>query len=98
MFEQIEQLEGRVNALVGTLEEARRQIAALRQENRRLQGQLDEKTAMEQRNAQLQRQMDELQRDLEDKSQKESQIRERLKGILGRIESLEQEAGRGGEA
>jgi predicted RNase H-like nuclease (RuvC/YqgF family) len=96
MFEQIEQLEERITALVRMLEEARVQIDELTADNRQLRQQIDQQAKAQQSGEQLQHQVEELQRHLEEKSQKEAQIRDRLKGILNRIETLEQEAGHSG--
>jgi uncharacterized coiled-coil protein SlyX len=97
MFEQLEALVGRVEAMVRMLEEARRRIDDLTAENQRLHSQLDERNHAVEHNVALQQQIQELQQHLEEKTGKESQIRDRLKGLLDRIETIEQEAGNSGQ-
>jgi predicted RNase H-like nuclease (RuvC/YqgF family) len=97
MFEQIEQLEGRVETLMSLLEESGQRIEDLQRENRRLQHELETKADVEEQNVQYRRQIELLENTLEENGKKEAQIRERLKGMLTRIDSLETELHRGAQ-
>lgn len=98
MFEQIEQLEGRVEALMTLLEEAGQRVDELQRENRRIQHELEVKADLEEQNVQYRKQIELLENTLEENGRKETQIRERLKGMLTRIDSLETELHRGAQS
>ena len=91
MIEQIEQLEKRVEALLRVQEAARQQVAEARRENERLRAQIDQLAGTKTQNDQLQSQVAQLETELEGMSSKETQIRERLRTILGKIDSIENE-------
>lgn len=91
MIDQIEQLERRVEILIGMLEEARNENGRLFTENERLRRQLEERETLSASNEQLQQQVSQLEGEIEGMASKETQIRERLHKILGKIDAIERE-------
>lgn len=91
MIDQIEQLEHRVEVLIGMLEEARNENGRLFTENERLRRQLEERETVAASNDQLQQQVVQLEGEIEGMANKETQIRERLHKILGKIDTIERE-------
>lgn len=102
MMDQVEQLEQHVETLLKLLESAKIKIGEINRENENLQQQLDnldeelkdhknqlgEAIAL---NGQLKSQVERLEGDVEGMTSKESQIRDRLRTILSKIDSIETE-------
>jgi chromosome segregation ATPase len=98
MIEQIEQLESRVDALARLLEASRQQNAQLQQENSQLRDQLGVLQQLKSQNGELENQVQHLETELEGMAQKETQIRDRVRTILERIDAIENELGPTGAA
>lgn len=84
-------LEQRVEGLIQQLESARRGQADLREENARLRRDLEDASEARQRAADLQAEVDRLNQELSSMSGREGVIRERLQGMLEKIDAIERE-------
>lgn len=102
MIEQVAQLEQHVDTLLTLLESAKLKIGELNRENNDLKqqvNQLDENLlertmqleAATEQNEKLTAQVRQLEGEVEDKLSRESQIRDRLRLILTKIDSIETE-------
>lgn len=89
MFEQIDQLEQRVETLINLLEQTREDQKRLEQENQDLREQIQQRDAVGSENEQLLTQVQQLEGEVENRAAKESQIRDRLQSILSRINTIE---------
>jgi chromosome segregation ATPase len=87
-MDQVEQLEQHVDTLLKLLESAKAKIGELLAENGTLKKNLSEANTQ---NEQLLAQVFELQGDIEERTGKETQIRDRLRLILSKIDSIETE-------
>lgn len=91
MMDQVEMLEQHVEALVRLFESAKDRIEELQRENGGLQQRIDQLSEVETHNTQLQTQVGELEGEIEGMMNKETQIRERLRTILAKIDTIENE-------
>jgi chromosome segregation ATPase len=91
MIDQVEQLEQHVGTLLTLLESAKQKVAEYRRENEGLHQQVDQVLEIKLQNEQLQQQVRQLEAEIESMASKESQIRERLRTILSKIDSIENE-------
>lgn len=98
MLDQITQLEERIEKLLSMLGQRRERIDELQLENERLRGQLDESTGIHSHNKELKNQVVQLEDELEGMADKEGKIRNRLRMILSKIDSIEQDLITGDEA
>jgi outer membrane murein-binding lipoprotein Lpp len=76
---------------VRLFESAKQKIEELRLENGQLQQRIDQLSEVEAQNTQLQSQVEGLEGDVEAMMGKETQIRERLRTILAKIDTIENE-------
>lgn len=88
MLDRLEELEGKVLALVRLLSERAEQISHLERENQKLAAELDQ--AEESMRA-LEADKASLQQEVDSNVSREGEIRERLKGIIERISRFETE-------
>ncbi len=91
MLDRIEELEQKIAALVGKVEEAKRRIAQLQAHNAELLRIAEEKKKTDEENARLQERIRELERDLNNRDDREAAARDRLKAVLNRLDVLESE-------
>lgn len=102
MMDQVEQLEQHVETLLRLLESAKTKIGELNRDNENMQQQIDHlgdelKQHQDQLgdaitlNEQLKSQIEQLEGNVESMTSKESQIRDRLRTILTKIDSIETE-------
>lgn len=85
------QLEQRIEGLIQQIESARRIHADLREENARLRQEIENLSGSQQRNAELQAEVDRLNGELNSMSGREGVIRDRLQGMLEKIDAIERE-------
>lgn len=90
MTDNLTHLEGRVEGLIQHLERALRRNEELRHQAGELEA---ESARLKAENAQLQDENLRLQEELESTSGKEDVIRDRLRGILSKIDTIEREIG-----
>ena len=109
MMEQVELLEQHIETLLKLLESAKSKIGELAQENGGLKAQAEKMTGdlkshidkiieVEAQNEELQAQIGRLEEEIEGRSTRESQIRDRLCTILNKIDSIETELTSAGSA
>jgi chromosome segregation ATPase len=96
MMEQVEQLEQRVDGLIRLLEGAREENRQLRDHGEQQRRMIEELSGVRDANESLQQQIRRLEGELESMAQKEAQIRDRLRLILEKIDSMEHEISHGG--
>lgn len=84
------QLEGRIENLIRHLERALRVNEELEVHNDELQAQADQLPGLRDQNAQLMAQIERMEREIKMLGDTQLQIRERLQGILRRIDSMEE--------
>lgn len=84
-------LEQRVEGLIQQLETARRNNQELRQENQRLQRELEGLSGAQGEKEALQGEVDRLKQELDSMSGREGVIRDRLQGMLEKIDAIEKE-------
>jgi chromosome segregation ATPase len=93
MIDQIEQLEGRVQNLMGLIDTLRQENDALRRENGEQRDRLEQMSAVKAHNEELQNHLMEIENEVEGHSRRDTQVRERLQAILGKIDALERQVG-----
>lgn len=91
MVDNLSELEQRVESLIQQIEGAWRSNAILREENARLQRELQQLSGAQDQNTQLLAESERLRHELESMSGREGLIRERLQGMLERIDAIEKE-------
>ncbi len=91
MIDRIEALEEKIAALVEKINEAKARIAELQRQNRDLYQIAEQKKVVDQDNQRLQSRVKELEAELNSRDDKESAVKDRLKMILNRIDTLEAE-------
>lgn len=91
MMDQVELLEGHVETLLKLLESAKAKIGEMARENDQLKLQVENAAELSRENVRLESQVQELESELESHASKESQIRDRLKTILTKIDTIENE-------
>jgi DNA repair exonuclease SbcCD ATPase subunit len=98
MIDQVELLEQHVETLLTLLESSKLKVVELKRENEGLQQQIDQMSEVALHNEQLQGQVQQLEAEMEGMASKETQIRERLRTILSKIDSIENELTSAGSA
>jgi predicted RNase H-like nuclease (RuvC/YqgF family) len=91
LMDHLAQLEERVESLIQQIEMTKRNNAELRDENARLRRELDELAGSRQHSQGLQAEVDRLQHELDAMSGREGLIRDRLQGMLEKIDSIEKD-------
>ena len=91
MIDRLDALEEKIAALVDKINEAKTRIADLQRQNRELYHAAEQKKDIEQNNGRLQNRIKELEAELNSRDDKESTVKDRLKMILNRIDTLEAE-------
>jgi chromosome segregation ATPase len=91
MIDRIDALEEKIAAFVDRFNEAKVHIGELQRQNRDLTLQVEEKKQIETENFRLQGRIQELESELNLRDDKESLVKDRLKMILNRIDTLEAE-------
>lgn len=91
MIDRIEALEEKIAALVEKVNEAKARISDLQRQNKELYYIAEQKKVLDQDNARLQARIKELEAELNSRDDKESTVKDRLKMILNRIDTLEAE-------
>jgi predicted RNase H-like nuclease (RuvC/YqgF family) len=90
-MDHLAQLEERVEGLIQQIESARRNNAELRDENARLRREIDQLAGANRHSDDLQQEVDRLRHELEERSGREGLIRDRLQGMLEKIDAIEKE-------
>ena len=91
MIDRIDALEEKIAAFVDRFNEAKVRIGELQRQNRDLMLLVEEKKQIEADNFRLQNRIQELESELNLRDDKESLVKDRLKMILNRIDTLEAE-------
>lgn len=91
MIDRIELLEEKIAALLQKVNDTRGRMSDLQRQNRELGGMLEEKSHLDTDNARLQERIRELEAELNSRDDKENLVKDRLKAILNRIDTLEAE-------
>lgn len=91
MIDRIDALEEKISALVDKVNEAKGRIGELQRQNRELMMLAEQKNQTDSDNVRLQGRIRELENELNMRDDKESTVKDRLKMILNRIDTLEAE-------
>jgi len=91
MIDRIELLEEKIAALLQKVHDAKSRIGELQRNNRELAALLEQKDQTDSDNARLQARIQELEVELNARDDKENTVKDRLKAILNRIDTLEAE-------
>jgi DNA repair exonuclease SbcCD ATPase subunit len=91
MIDRIDALEEKIAALVDKINEAKARIIELQRQNRELFLVAEQKKVTDQENLDLQERIKELETELNNRDDKEATVKDRLKMILNRIDTLEAE-------
>ena len=91
MIDRIEALEEKITALVEKVNEAKTRIADLQRQNAELFESAEQKKVVDEENARLQARIRELETEMNSRDDKELTVKDRLKMILNRIDTLEAE-------
>ena len=91
MIDRIDALEEKIAALVEKINEAKERITQLQRQNKELFYISEQKKVVDQDNLRLQARIKELEAELNARDDKESTVKDRLKMILNRIDTLEAE-------
>lgn len=91
MIDRIDALEEKIAALVDKINEAKARISDLQRQNKELYSIAEQKKYVDQENTRLQARIKELEAELNARDDKESTVKDRLKMILNRIDTLEAE-------
>lgn len=91
MIDRIDALEEKIAALVDKVNEAKGRIGELQRQNRELMMLVEQKNQTDSDNVRLQGRIRELENELNMRDDKESTVKDRLKMILNRIDTLEAE-------
>lgn len=91
MIDRIDALEEKIAALVDKVNEAKVRIGELQRQNRELMMLAEQKNQTDNDNMRLQGRIRELEQELNLRDDKESTVKDRLKMILNRIDTLEAE-------
>ena len=91
MIDRIDALEEKIAALVEKINEAKQRILDLQRQNRELYAIAEQKKLTDQENLRLKEQIKDLEDELNARDDKESTVKDRLKMILNRIDTLEAE-------
>jgi hypothetical protein len=91
MIDRIDALEEKIAALLDRINETKLRTGELQRHNRELAGLLEQKEQTDADNARLQGRIRELEAELNARDDKENTVKDRLKMILNRIDTLESE-------
>lgn len=91
MIDRIEALEEKIAMLVDKINEAKARISDLQRQNRELYHIAEQKKEVDQDNLRLHSRIKELEAELNARDDKETTVKDRLKMILNRIDTLEAE-------
>lgn len=91
MIDRIELLEEKIAALLQKVNDAKSRSGDLQRQNRELALMLEQKDQTDSENARLQERIRELEAELNSRDDKENLVKDRLKAILNRIDTLESE-------
>lgn len=91
MIDRIELLEEKIAALLQKVNETKVRIGDLQRNNRELAGLLEQKEETDSDNSRLQLRIRELEAELNTRDDRENTVKDRLKAILNRIDTLESE-------
>lgn len=91
MIDRIELLEEKIAALLEKVSDTKGHIGDLQRQNRELVGLLEQKDQTDSDNNRLQERIRELEAELNTRDDKENTVKDRLKAILNRIDTLESE-------
>lgn len=91
MIDRIELLEEKIAALLQKVGDTKTRIGELQRQNRELAGLLEQKELTESDNARLHERIRELEAELNSRDDRENTVKDRLKAILNRIDTLESE-------
>lgn len=91
MIDRIDALEEKIAALVDKINEAKVRITDLQRQNKELYQLAEQKKVTDADNGRLQNRIKELEAELNSRDDKESVVKDRLKMILNRIDTLEAE-------
>ena len=91
MIDRIDALEEKITALVDKINEAKARIIELQRQNKELFLISEQKKVTDQENIDLQERIKELESELNNRDDKEATVKDRLKMILNRIDTLESE-------
>ena len=91
MIDRIELLEEKIAALLQKVHETKTRIGELQRQNREMAGLLEQKELTDTDNDRLQARIRELEAELNTRDDKENVVKDRLKAILNRIDTLEAE-------
>ena len=91
MIDRIELLEEKIAALIDKVNDTKGRIGELQRQNRELASMLELKDQTDSDNNRLQERIRELEAELNSRDDKENLVKDRLKAILNRIDTLESE-------
>lgn len=91
MIDRLDALEEKITALVAKINEAKSRIAELQRQNRELMQIAEQKKITDRDNVTLQERIKELESELNVRDDKETAVKDRLKVILNRIDTIEAE-------
>jgi len=91
MIDRIDALEEKIAALVEKVNEAKARITDLQRQNRELYEIAEQKKVTDHENVRLQERIKQLESELNARDDKEATVKDRLKMILNRIDTLEAE-------
>ncbi len=91
MIDRIDALEEKITAVLDKINEAKVRIGEYQRQNRELLALVDQKELTDSDNLRLQQRIRELETELNARDDKEGVVRDRLKMILNRIDTLETE-------
>jgi seryl-tRNA synthetase len=91
MIDRLDALEEKITALVAKINEAKSRIAELQRQNRELMQIAEQKKVTDRDNVTLQERIKELEAELNARDDKETAVKDRLKVILNRIDTIEAE-------
>ncbi|MCX7718260.1 MAG: hypothetical protein N2111_07650 [Candidatus Sumerlaeaceae bacterium] len=91
MIDRLDALEEKITALVAKINEAKSRIAELQRQNRELMQIAEQKKVTDRENVTLQERIKELEAELNARDDKETAVKDRLKVILNRIDTIEAE-------
>ncbi len=91
MIDRIELLEEKIAALLHRVGDAKGRMGELQRQNQELAGLLEQKGQTDSDNNRLQDRIRELEGELNSRDDKENVVKDRLKAILNRIDTLESE-------
>lgn len=91
MIDRIELLEEKIAALLQKIHDTKSRIGELQRSNRELAALLEQKDQTDSDNSRLQARIQELEVELNARDDKENTVKDRLKAILNRIDTLEAE-------